>query len=94
MDTTKVMTEEQVFHKRLENAMWNTWTEIGSDTLQMIQEQDGRDWAKREEVIEMVLDAGRMEHHLTIEDKERYRGMKFKKLMSIARHTFTAGKYC
>jgi hypothetical protein len=40
------------------------WQEIGYDVLTMVKEQDGKDAIPRDEVIELVCDAGRLEDEL------------------------------
>ena len=46
------------------SAARRVWNEIGYDVLQMVEEQDGKDTVSREEVIELVCDAGRLDEEI------------------------------
>ena len=46
--------------QRIIKAMNKTWQAIGSDALEAVADELGQDGLSREEVIELVIDAGRV----------------------------------
>ena len=73
--------------------MDDVWQYVGGDTLQLIAEYEHRDYAKREEVIEVVLDAGRTEETLKGEVLKYYQKLSFKQLEKLALKAFPLKRY-
>lgn len=73
------------------------WDYIAYDTLQMVQEMDGKDWIPRDEVIELCLDAGRPEEQAkTPEEKalvKRWDALDYKECLKLARPMFKHARY-
>jgi hypothetical protein len=80
--------------RRIERLMRRAWDYIGGDTLQMIAEADGRSYAKRDEVIEMVTDADRMRGQGDDEAAEFFYSLPYEQGDEIARKIFPAMRYC
>lgn len=80
---------------RICRAMMNTWQAIGSDTMAMVQECDGKDSIARAEVIELVCDAGRMGMYGN--DKEAYEifnKLDWKEMQKLGKVAFPYKRYC
>jgi hypothetical protein len=92
--------DEKQIIKRLMN---DCWQYIGSDALQALQECEGETSIPRDEVIELVLDADRIEtlilnHHPVDGKDEQEAFAKFKKLdykrkCEIGRQAFRYERY-
>jgi hypothetical protein len=87
-------TKEEI-EKAIEIAMYQVWEYTAGDILQMMEECEGRSYAKRDEVIEMVTDAGRTLERL----KEKpevyayYEKLPYEKVLKIAKRVFTSARY-
>ena len=71
-------------------AMESTWSAIGYDVLQMSEGE-----APKDLVIEMVLDANRVETygHLSYKEIEYYHSLSFEEKEEIAKEVFTFDSY-
>jgi hypothetical protein len=79
--------------KRVQEMMNSTWDYIGDDALHAILEDGKRNSIKRSEVIEMVLDADRMETLIAKNDYDQsvlieFHHLSYSKRMKIAREAF------
>jgi len=79
--------------QEIKGTMSSVWDYIGSDVLQMIQEQDGKNYAKRAEVIEMVIDADRTASKLKGETLKYYNSLPYEKLVKLGKEAFPYAKY-
>ena len=86
--------KKKEMEEEIKKAMRGVWDYIAGDTMTMIQEQDGRNYATRDEVIEMVCDAGRTEECLEPETREYYRALGYKKVIALAKEEFKSARYC
>lgn len=88
-------TPEQL--KVLSGIFHAVWDYIAYDALQMTQEMDGRSYMKKDEVIEMCLDADRpTDFAKTAEEKALYKqwnALPYKEQQKLARKMFTYAKY-
>lgn len=93
--TTPKFTQQEL--DTLSGIFHRVWDYIGSDALQMVQEMDGKDYMKRDDVIEMCLDAGRPEEQAkTPEEKEllkRWDALPYQECVKLARKMFKYAKY-
>ena len=62
MSTAKELSEEQ--RKRLGSAALTIWNEIGGDYLRILEDSGEKAAVPRDEVIELIVDAGRLESEL------------------------------
>jgi len=83
--------------KVLSSIFHRVWDYIGSDCLNATQECEGRNWMKRDEVIEVCLDAGRPEEEArTPEEKEllkQFGALPYDVQQKIARKMFSYARY-
>lgn len=93
--TTPKFTQQEL--DTLSRIFHQVWDYIGSDCLQMTQEMDGRDYMKRDEVIEVCLDADRpAEHAKTPEEKallKRFDELSLEESYKLARKMFKYARY-
>jgi hypothetical protein len=93
--TTPKFTQQEL--DTLSGIFHRVWDYIGSDCLQMTQEMDGRDYMKKDEVIEVCLDADRpAEQAKTPEEKEllkRFDALPYEESLKLARKMFKYARY-
>ena len=79
------------------NTAWRVWEEIGYDMLNAVQEYDGKDTMPRADVIEVVVDAGRLEEQLIREKHPEcatlLRGMDYKDIVKMLKPYFPFARY-
>jgi len=94
-NTTPKFTEAEL--KTLSDIFHRVWDYIGMDTLSMVKEMDGKDYLKRDEVIELCLDADRpAEQARTPEEKallKRFHELKWEEQQKLARKMFKYARY-
>ena len=85
--------EVKEYQREIMAVMYGVWSYIGSDSLQMVEENDGRSYMTRDEVVEMVTDAGRTLQELKGEVREYYESLPYKQVQGIARRAFPYARY-
>lgn len=85
--------------EKLYRALWQTWCTIGGDVL----ECTGKSEVDRATVLEVVLDAGRLEQFCGVNEPEkaevqkivkRFREFSYEEQKEIAKGRFTYKTYC
>lgn len=93
--TTPKFTPDEL--KTLSSIFHRVWDYIGMDVLQMTQEMDGRNYVKRDEVIEMCLDADRPQEQARGDDEKallkRFSDLPWEEQNKLARKMFTYARY-
>ena len=73
--------------------MQGVWQYLGADALQLCQEVEGKDYATRDMVIELVTDAGRTEEKLKGEALAYYKTLDYKAVVKLAKKAFPLARY-
>ena len=83
----------------IEAIMKRTWMFISDDIIRALQYnlKPGRDYAKKDEVIEVVLDANRLETFLQDDDEialvKRFRQLTNEEQIIVAKEVFALDRY-
>jgi len=86
---------DEKMEQRIVRAMLRTWDEIGGDTLTMLEEADEPAVLPKDEVIELVIDAGRLRVFGGDDEAadELYNLPSYEEKVEIGRKAFTFEKY-
>lgn len=80
--------------QRIIKAMNRTWDAIGSDAIALTIEYERRSWMKQDEVIEMVLDANRMDMYGDdAEALTEFNKLTYEQMIEIGKEAFPARRY-
>lgn len=90
---------------KLSRIMRQVWEEIGHDCLMLLAGEGKRDWLYRKEVIELVLDAGRVHSKILNEYENEEQSTLLAELRAILAQpdeaiirsmtpVFPSGRYC
>lgn len=79
--------------KDIERGLQRVWDTVGGDYLSGLEEEGGGSTLTKEDVVEVVLDAGYLETYNKDLDTKQFRALSYNDQKKIARKVFPFSRY-